>query len=759
MAEEKERKETKKRRIIILILLLLLLFIILINVKKFIGNLDNGNSSALDIYSENAKINEELSKKELSSDNETEVGESILEIDDENILEDEIDYTDVVDDVLDLSNTVLTTKPESARPTFRPTVVGSKPVALAKVTSLKFDSKTNILSFSKISNCSGYRIRIVNLATKKVKEVPSTFNRINLGKYVEASAKYNISVKALAANTVKNKDSDYSKILEVDKRRALDTVSNLKYDKEKLSFNSVKGAIKYEIHIRNEITGNIEVIETKGTSCVLNKLASAQHYVKVIAIADNSLGINKNSKASSEIIIDARKTLAKPEGLKAISNDKVITWEKVKNANRYVVKVIDTISGESKMINVEKNEMKFTPAVKSIYTIAVQAVPSNSNVYKMSTLTNKITVDNRLTIAKSSNLVIDKTEKIVSWKAPENAKSFEVAITYHMNDNTTKKDTKIVTKPEFSVPGLYKQYKKLDVKINTIPNSKTLKESGFTSSVCLPYITKVELINPSLVHDHHCLLIEITDFDMMETGKAIVLGDNSFSETFKFSDLKIGGTSKKQLYFEEMSKLAPGKYYIRLEYKVKGVDEIQSSSNAFVVKQGIKSNITRIDEMSDSVKYQIEANENIKEYKLEVLNLDGTIALTDTVLPGTTVDISEKVFAAGLIEGKYAVRFTPVILNTDSYTMTKNSKFEETVEIKAILPEEIIEEAITFSNELETFFIPDSKPGYNFSKFIYTQEVIDGVDKYTFESNPQEMKVLKVNIKDTDVVKVLYVKE
>ena len=148
--------------------------------------------------------------------------------------------------------------------------------------------------------------------------------------------------------------------------------------KNKITWEKVEGASKYEVHRATSKDGTYKrIYTTTGTSCTNSSAEAGKlYYYKVIAIHSNSAA----NSAYSEIV-SRRCDLPRPTTKVALNSKgkPVVSWDAVEGAEKYTVYIYDADGELVKTATTTNLKQTHSSAVKGkTYSYRVVAVHSNT---------------------------------------------------------------------------------------------------------------------------------------------------------------------------------------------------------------------------------------------------------------------------------------------------------------------------------------------------------------------------------------------
>ena len=243
-----------------------------------------------------------------------------------------------------------------------------------------------------------------------------------------AGEKYYYKVRAIAQDSAAN--SEFSEIVSGVCRLTqpvVTVITNEKANKPEVTWQSVEGAVKYQVYRATAIDGEYTRIQTTtGNSCInVKAVAGESYYYKVRAIAQNSAANSEFSEVVSGIC-----RLAQPvvEVTKVEKTGKLkVTWESVDGAKKYEVYRATEIDGNYARIMTTSGTVCTNTSAEAgkTYYYKVKALAQNSLADSdFSEIVSGICVLAQPVITASNDALTGKV--MVTWKAVAGAKEYKV---------------------------------------------------------------------------------------------------------------------------------------------------------------------------------------------------------------------------------------------------------------------------------------------------------------------------------------------
>lgn len=246
---------------------------------------------------------------------------------------------------------------------------------------------------------------------------------------------YKYSVKAVGDGHVYNSSPYTPEVGYV----SISTVSNVVLTGENIKFLSIGNVLKYEVKIKNAITGAEVVREVEsskasanelafGISDVIDKQNGGAYSIEITALKDNYQGeveaenIFINSSEKFEF-----KSLGQVQNVKI--NNRVISWNSVDNAEVYDVYLYRDGTAIRGYSNLTQNSQMFEQVEAGEYWCEVIARSNNSNVIDASLRSNKLNfkVLEAPTVTANNN--------VISWTQNADAQGYLVYVTGDHTEN------------------------------------------------------------------------------------------------------------------------------------------------------------------------------------------------------------------------------------------------------------------------------------------------------------------------------------
>ena len=256
--------------------------------------------------------------------------------------------------------------------------------------------ENNLLSWNKTENASAYKISVNN------KETETDETIFDLDVFTEPND-YNIRIKAVGNDSYF--DSGWSGELVVKKLEAPD----LKIGKSELSWNNIENNNGYELYCDNLYLAHIKKDFTEFELLNIN----SGHKFQIQSKGD---GINTlNSPVSSEI---SANKLEAPENLRIEGG--VIYWNKVKNANKYL------LQGDIPKAETEEDFFDLKSILPGKYRISVTAISDKSDIHDSDSNFIEITISKKPLGSLSG---VSMQGDVLVWKKLANSSGYKIRIT------------------------------------------------------------------------------------------------------------------------------------------------------------------------------------------------------------------------------------------------------------------------------------------------------------------------------------------
>lgn len=265
--------------------------------------------------------------------------------------------------------------------------------------------------------------------------------------------------------------------------------TNLKITDGVLSWDKVKGAESYTVEI------NGKEYECSGNSFTLPDGLYGQASIKVTARSA------KGSATSAELNTTVVITLSAPNNIRQEGN--VITWDAVKNAQGYVVKINDGAEYVA-------SENKFVLSDGVSGTLKVLASGTSDGLILTSQYSAPFAVKRTL----SAPTEITEHNGVISWKAVENADKYVVTL----NDVTVKETSENSLSVKYQVSGV------TNIKIKAVSAKENILDSAVAETTLtiekytLPAPQNVVVTGKTLTFD---AVEGATEYEIYQNGQII----------------------------------------------------------------------------------------------------------------------------------------------------------------------------------------------------------------------------------------------
>jgi hypothetical protein len=283
----------------------------------------------------------------------------------------------------------------------------------------------SIVSWDAVVNSTNYAVHISGLDGSPVSTRELSYDLETLS--LEHGGTYSVQIQAIG-NIVKYQHSDLSLSVSYLKPDLveLSKPTNLKKTQIGFSWDVVEGASSYVVTI-NGLSTSPYTVTTNSLGIEENKFVRGTEYKVTIVAKPTNTDVNKDSKASGELIY-VRPSLPKISKVVNISKDDTgFTWDIVANAVGYIVS-IEGITGSPFTVTDNKLVIEQSLFVRgTVYEVKVQA-KGNDVEYSNSDLSDPFSYT-RPTLPKLAtpqNLV--KEGWLISWDVVENSVGYLIYI-------------------------------------------------------------------------------------------------------------------------------------------------------------------------------------------------------------------------------------------------------------------------------------------------------------------------------------------
>ena len=348
--------------------------------------------------------------------------------------------------------------------------------------------KDNLLYWDNINNASGYKIYI----NDEVIEVDNTFYSIEKSN----PGKYKVSVVA-TTNKTGYLDSDKSNeinyvVSEVEATTLIPPRIELKDNV--VTWKKVYNSTSYKVFLDDD-----EVLETKDTSYVITTDVAGMHYIKVMAISNDSRYID--SSFSNVLTYNVESGNTKRLDAPVIKlNGKMLTWDEVSHATGYkvyinTVQVVET-SNVSYIID-DSEAGIFEAKVKAVSTNELYSESNYSNivVYKVEKSEENIKLDAPVIVLYND---------VIVWNNINNAAAYKI----YIDDEEVSTETAATYQIKLDKSGTYK------IKVKAVSNDNIHVDSDYSNVIEFNYdiYTAPELDAPVIQINDNVVSWDDVDF-------------------------------------------------------------------------------------------------------------------------------------------------------------------------------------------------------------------------------------------------------
>ena len=274
-----------------------------------------------------------------------------------------------------------------------------KPVKLAAPV-LTLDD--NVVTWSAVTNADKY---IVSVDDETIETADTSYVII-----MSAPGTKVIKVKAVANDSAKYADSDYSQAVTYVLSVQTLAAPVLSVNGTQVSWNAVANAIAYDVFVDDAETA----VRVNGTSYDMSQASVGTHTVQVMAIAGSAFYENSSLSVAASVTIDPAQ-LATPI---VTADGNVFKWAAIPDASGYEVFVNGVSVGVQTETGYELNATEYR-----VYKVTVKAI-SDSKDFTDSELSAEAIYEHVKPTLAAPILSVD--DGVVSWLANANASGYKV---------------------------------------------------------------------------------------------------------------------------------------------------------------------------------------------------------------------------------------------------------------------------------------------------------------------------------------------
>lgn len=297
-------------------------------------------------------------------------------------------------------------------------------------TPVKLDVPTisldgNVVTWDAVANADRY---IVSVDDETVEVTDTSYVIV-----MSAPGTKVVKVKAVAADTSKYTDSDYSQTVTYTLSVQTLATPSLSVSGTQVSWEAVNNAIAYDVYVDDAETA----VRVTSTVYDMSQAAVGSHTVKVMAIAGSAFYENSALSEAATVTIDPAQ-LATPV---VTANDNIFIWATIPNASGYEV----FVDGVSVGVQVE-TRYELVANEYRVYKVAVKALSDNEEFVDSSVSVEVVYEHVKPTLSAP---ILSVENGVVSWLANANASQYKVFV------NDEEVATVSQTSYTLTEPGVY----------------------------------------------------------------------------------------------------------------------------------------------------------------------------------------------------------------------------------------------------------------------------------------------------------------
>ena len=276
-------------------------------------------------------------------------------------------------------------------------------------TPVKLDVPTisldgNVVTWDAVANAGKY---IVSVDDETVEVTDTSYVIV-----MSAPGTKVVKVKAVAADTSKYTDSDYSQTVTYTLSVQTLATPSLSVSGTQVSWEAVNNAIAYDVYVDDAETA----VRVTSTVYDMSQAAVGSHTVKVMAIAGSAFYENSALSEAATVTIDPAQ-LATPV---VTANDNIFIWATIPNASGYEV----FVDGVSVGVQVE-TRYELVANEYRVYKVAVKALSDNEEFVDSSVSVEVVYEHVKPTLSAP---ILSVENGVVSWLANANAAEYKVFV-------------------------------------------------------------------------------------------------------------------------------------------------------------------------------------------------------------------------------------------------------------------------------------------------------------------------------------------
>ena len=276
-------------------------------------------------------------------------------------------------------------------------------------TPVKLDVPTisldgNVVTWDAVANAGKY---IVSVDDETVEVTDTSYVIV-----MSAPGTKVVKVKAVAADTSKYTDSDYSQSVTYTLSVQTLATPSLSVSGTQVSWEAVNNAIAYDVYVDDAETA----VRVTSTVYDMSQAAVGSHTVKVMAIAGSAFYENSALSEAATVTIDPAQ-LATPV---VTANDNIFIWATIPNASGYEV----FVDGVSVGVQVE-TRYELVANEYRVYKVAVKALSDNEEFVDSSVSVEVVYEHVKPTLSAP---ILSVENGVVSWLANANAAEYKVFV-------------------------------------------------------------------------------------------------------------------------------------------------------------------------------------------------------------------------------------------------------------------------------------------------------------------------------------------